>query len=251
MIKKLKQLFTKEKGENFDVFIHKIKAIYEKVPIDDGGGCSLEKASTMALLIKRLNLKYTADIGVYRGRSLFPQAIAHNMFTGGKVFGIDPYSNVAAIQNDKPEIQNILDDFAKNTDFNRIFNDVNEVLHINKLDSNCVMIREYSEKAKSHFLEKNIRLGLVHIDGNHDTSFVVKDVNDYLPLLINGGVIVLDDISWDSVNPALKILNDACHFVGQIVDDQNDFAVFLKSPSESQLEIAKTLLIEITKNNFN
>jgi predicted O-methyltransferase YrrM len=47
---------------------------------------------------------------------------------------------------------------------------------------------------------------LVHIDGNHDTEVVTKDVELYLPRLNRKGFIILDDISWDSVKLTYQVL---------------------------------------------
>jgi len=60
---------------------------------DFGGGCSLEKALLMAILIKSENMKKTCDRGVYRRRSFLPQAVAHQIYSKGIVYGVDPYSN--------------------------------------------------------------------------------------------------------------------------------------------------------------
>jgi len=55
-----------------------LEEILGEIKIDFGGGCSFEKAYVMAWLIANYQLKSTVDIGVYRGRSLFPQALVPN-----------------------------------------------------------------------------------------------------------------------------------------------------------------------------
>ena len=62
-----------------------------KIPIDFGGGCSVRKAHVMAWLISRFQLKQSLDIGVYRGRSLLPQSLAHRLSGGGIAYGVDPW----------------------------------------------------------------------------------------------------------------------------------------------------------------
>src|SRR5688572_17741927 len=86
----------------------KISQMYVDIPVDFGGGCSVLKGTAIALLIAELDLQRSADIGVYRGRSFFPQGMAHETFTGGLVFGIDPYDNVAAEQTDRKDIKRSL-----------------------------------------------------------------------------------------------------------------------------------------------
>lgn len=204
------------------------------------------KALTMALFIKSRNIKLSAEIGVYRGRSLFPQAIAHKLFSGGTVYGIDPYDNGAAVQHDRKDISDILKEFADKTDFESIYRNVLTLLHQFSLDKNAAVIRKRSADATDFFTRDN-QIGLIHIDGNHDTKFVVADVNDYFPLLRDGAVIILDDISWDSVKPAFDILNYRCSYIGEIINRNNDFAVFMKNVDSKNVKAAKSVLEYVKK----
>lgn len=156
--------------------IEQIRKIYRQAPIDFGGGCSYEKALTMSAFIKEFNIDASADIGVYRGRSLFPQAIAHQNYTGGIAFGIDPFSNEAAVQNDNPFLKESLEDFMKTTDFNKIYSQVKKIIVNSKLSQNCKLIREKSEDATNFFMSNGIKFWTCSYHGNHDTEFVLKDV---------------------------------------------------------------------------
>lgn len=246
MLKKLLSNFkTKKEDHPFSTFIDNLSKIYEHAPSDFGGGCSYQKALTLAFFIKEFELKKSVDIGVYRGRSLFPQSISHRDYTNGIAYAIDPYDSDAAIQKDRPEIRTQLDDFAGSTDFNKIFNDVNNLVKKFDLATQTKFIRSKSHEASEFFRENNIKVGLVHIDGNHDTHFVMQDVNDYYPLLEKNGVIVLDDISWDSVKPAYDYLKEVMLFVGECIDTNNDFAVFVKKGNDEQAGLAKKLFNEI------
>lgn len=237
--------FFKKTSKNKSILISEINRIYLNVPQDFGGGCSMEKALAMSLLIKEFNLQNTVDIGVYRGRSLFPQAIAHKLFSKGIVYGVDPYTKEAANQNDYPEIQKELDSFVSNTDFQKLFDEVSSIINKNYID-NCVLIRKKSSDAAKEFSENNKKLDLVHIDGNHDTKFVLEDVENYLPLLSKKSFIVLDDISWKSVSPALELLNKEMNFISQKIDKTNDFAIFSKGLSSKEvLDLKKRIEKEI------
>lgn len=252
MIKRLKKLFKTKVPSEFESILSEVRKIYEFAPVDFGGGCSFQKALTLGVLIKELGFQTSADIGVYRGRSLFPQAIAHKKFTKGITYGIDPYDNTEAVQNDKPELKEVLDNFARNTNFDQIFNDVTNVIRTQNLEKFCYIIRLKSKEAKSFFIENKLKLGLVHIDGNHDTSFVVNDVHDYLPLVQDGGIVVLDDISWDSVKPALNILNMECKLIGDLIDSNyNDFAVFMKNGTHEQFTKARNILNSVINYKFS
>jgi hypothetical protein len=245
MLQRIVNIFKNKSEEN--VLSGKIKEIHSLMPQDFGGGCSHQKALLMSLVISKFELKNTADIGVYRGRSLLPQAIAHNLYSNGLAFGIDPYSNEAAVQNDKPDLQTQLDEFINITDFQKLYDDVSNIIKNNNYQNNCILIRKKSSEAAIDFKSNNTRFGLVHIDGNHDTKFVMEDVYNYLPLLEDKSFIVLDDISWDCVQPAFSLLNEEMILIDKFIDTTNDFALFGKGISNEEIEILKKIFKKIKK----
>jgi hypothetical protein len=194
---------------------------------DFGGGCSVSKALVLAWLIKYSGTQSSCDLGVYRGRSYFPQAWAHRSFTKGTVFGIDPYSRSAAKQNDKPEFRDALETWRHDTDFDKLHDEVVAFTENQGLDANSKLMRMTSAEAGEAFRRQSTSFGLIHIDGNHDTDPVVRDVTDFVPLLERDSFLVLDDISWESVKPAVEMVRRA-GFVQlyEQVDDYNDYAVF-------------------------
>ena len=221
--------------------VTEVVRVNQNINIDFGGGCSIEKALVMSYLIKEFSIKTSVDIGVYRGRSFFPQAVAHKLYSKGKVYGIDPYSAVAAVQNDRTDIQNQLKKFVAETDFEQLFLDVIEKINTESMVDFSEIIRKKSSEAKEWFLENGIKIGLVHIDGNHDTAFVMEDVLNYLPLLDEKAFIVLDDISWSSVKPAMEYLNKHANYVGKLVNKMNDFALFAKGYSKEEINYIKSV----------
>jgi hypothetical protein len=245
MLQRIVNIFKNKSEEN--VLSGKIKEIHSLMPQDFGGGCSHQKALLMSLVISKFELKNTADIGVYRGRSLLPQAIAHNLYSNGLAFGIDPYSNESAVQNDRPDLQTQLDEFINITDFQKLYDDVSNIIKNNNYQNNCILIRKKSSEAAIDFKSNNTRFGLVHIDGNHDTKFVMEDVYNYLPLLEDKSFIVLDDISWDSVQPAFSLLNEEMILIDKFIDTTNDFALFGKGISNEEIEILKKIFKKIKK----
>ena len=59
-----------------------IEECLRQIPTDFGGGCTIEKALIMADYIVSEHITYSIEVGVYRGRSFFPQALAHNSRAG-------------------------------------------------------------------------------------------------------------------------------------------------------------------------
>lgn len=245
MLQRIINIFKTKSNEN--ILSNKINEIHSLIPQDFGGGCSHKKALLMGLVIGKFEIKNTADIGVYRGRSLFPQAIAHKLYSNGLAYGIDPYSNDAAVQNDRPDLQAQLDEFLIITDFQKLYDDVETIIKNNNFKNNCVLIRKKSSEAAIDFRNNSVRFGLVHIDGNHDTKYVMEDVNNYFPLLDNKSFIVLDDISWDSVQPALSLLSKEMILIDKFIDKTNDFALFGKGISNEEIVMLKQISKKIKK----
>lgn len=203
-----------------------ISKVLNGIKIDFGGGCSLHKALIMAYLIKEFNMKITCDIGIYRGRSFFPQAIAHKIYTGGLVYGIDPFKNELAREYDNELLKNQLEEFFTSVDFERIYIVVEKIREDQKLKSNSTIIRLQSKEAFFKIQAEGIIFDMIHIDGNHDMKFVMQDLELYSKILNENGIIILDDISWDSVRTVYSLLKKNMYKIYELIDKDNDFAVF-------------------------
>jgi len=200
------------------------------IPVDFGGGCSVRKAHVMAWLIRRFGLRTSLDIGVYRGRSLVPQAIAHRLSGGGTVYGVDPWCALEADERDHVALRAEISDFVATTDFEQLYRDVVQGIADLGVAPYTTIIRTTSGDAARRFTADGTRFGLIHVDGNHDTKPVLRDVRDYLPLLEPGGFLVMDDVSWPSVAPAVAEVSRQARLVLWRVaaDRRDDYAVFRK-----------------------
>jgi hypothetical protein len=185
----------------------------------------------MAWLISRYSLKTTLDIGVYRGRSLFPQALAHQYSTGGTVYGVDPWSRAEARENDHLELKDAINAFIDQVDFECIYADVNVLRERLSLQTHCILLRQTSACAIEYFEKGDIYFDLIHIDGNHDAERVMQDLNLYLPRLNIDGFLITDDISWSSVQPVYQTASLQLSLLFERVDSQNDYAVFWNNRS--------------------
>src|SRR5436190_13237651 len=95
IITRAKNSFKYRLGLN-DTLLSDVRTLLDRVPGGLLGTCSVPKAFMMAWIIRRFKLQTTVDIGVYKGRSLFPQALAHQKYTKGVVYGVDPWSREEA-----------------------------------------------------------------------------------------------------------------------------------------------------------
>ncbi len=176
-------------------------------PADFGGGCPLDKALYLANAVVRNNMQCTLEIGVYRGRSLIPQALAHKR-TGGLVIGIDPFRRSSARELEAPaEYAAEIDNWLESTDFDAVYAQLSADLTELDLNPHVNLIRATSDDALPRV--KNV-LDMLHIDGNHDSVFVRRDLANYLPLLRKGGLLIMDDVDWQSVAACLDDVEASC-----------------------------------------
>jgi len=126
-----------------------IEDLLGDVSADFGGACSARKAHVLAWLIKHARMRASCDIGVYRGRSFLPQAWAHREFTGGVVYGIDPYSHVAAEQHDNLRLRGEFERWAAATDFDKLYEEVLQACRDHGLEQNAEMLRMTSRVVRS------------------------------------------------------------------------------------------------------
>lgn len=224
-----------------DTLLPEISSVLDTIPMDFGGSCAVQKAYVMAWLIRRFRLRSTVDIGVYRGRSLFPQAYAHKKYTKGVVYAVDPWSSQEAREKDNPELFEQIEEWADTTDFEAIYRDVQR--RAAEYGPHCAIVRKPSREAAEYFKDKGVSFDMVHIDGNHDRDKALEDVEKYAPLLRPGGFVVMDDIAWESVRPAY----DLCASRLSLVYERQDvgYAVFRGGPDaeSTRRELAESLLI--------
>lgn len=188
-----------------------LSKIVDQIPMDFGGGCPISKSLLMAKIALSENLKTYVEIGIYRGRSFFPMARAMQLL-GGVAYGIDPYTKEAAYEFDvEAPVKQKIDELIVTTDFSEMYAEVTAFRQAMGFEHCSEILRSTSSEAIDYFRNHRISIDMLHIDGNHDTKFVLEDIDLYMPLVKEGGYIVLDDIDWNSVKPALNkaIVEDA------------------------------------------
>jgi hypothetical protein len=124
------------------------------------------------------------EIGVYKGRTLAQVQLAADLLEKkGNLWGLTPLST----DGDKYSGYDNVDYFAAIQDSFR-----SSGVNMN----NTQIIRGYSQDAPS--LAEAAKVGpfdILYIDGCHDYEVVCADIDNYVPLLKQGGVLVMDDAS--------------------------------------------------------
>ncbi len=140
--------------------------------------------------------------------------------------------SIKSKQNNRTGLQAQLDRFIARINFQELYNAVSNIIISNNYKSNCEIVRKKSSDAAKDFKNNRTLFGLVYIDGNRDTKFVIEDVHNYLPLLEEKSFIVLDDISWNSIQPTYSILEKEMILIDELIENTNDFALFGKGLSK-------------------
>jgi hypothetical protein len=202
------------------------------VPLDFGGGCGFFKGLMMASLIVGNEMSLAVEIGVYRGRSLVPQALAFQAIGSGRVVGVDPYSATEALQNDDHEIpREQFEKFSMGADWEGIYAETSDRLVRLGVREHSELLRMTSSEAAATFADGSI--DMLHVDGNHDLAPVLDDLKRYLPKMKRGGYLVMDDASWRAIRPAMDLLDESLERI-MVLDDRGlfefgnrmDFAVY-------------------------
>ena len=194
----------------------KIRNIIDECP----GWCRVDKALAFEQIIRERNIKLSVEIGVYGGRSLLPQALAHKEYTGGMVIGIDPWNAHDAMQYGEGAAKEIFirtNERFKDFDFESLFQSVNRQIEKYGVQGHCKLIRKRSSDAVADIPDG---IEFLHIDGNHGDDAVMQDVTLYLPKVKQGGLIWFDDVKWDSVSHATEYARSRCKLYRKF-DDNN------------------------------
>jgi predicted O-methyltransferase YrrM len=161
------------------------------------------------------------EIGVFGGRSMFAQAFALRENGMGVIWGIDPWSLDAALEGDIGDANKKW--WTENINIEDIYlGFVRGVLDF-QLSRWIRWIRERSEFVAPLFKDKTV--DVVHIDGNHSELCSCRDVGVWNKKIKPGGFLIMDDVQWDTVTKALKMVETLKY---KEVMRTMEFAVFQK-----------------------
>lgn len=178
------------------------------------GWCSHQKASILVDIIAAAGARTIVEIGVWGGKSLLPMAYTlKKRPENGKIYGIDPWDNVASIEGATHE-HNIA--YWSVVDHEGVLRQLEKVIHDWGLEEQVELIRASSADAP---IIENI--DVLHIDGNHSEVTSYIDVTKWVPLVRKGGWIIFDDMNWfengvTTTKRAIDYLNEHCHQIAEI-----------------------------------
>lgn len=169
------------------------------------GWCPADKAEwlyeTACGLSQLVERPVAAEIGVFGGRSLLP--IAHGLGEAGTTYAVDSWEasdtivGVDAVHREHWEGQNLTP--VRNAFF--------QALEDQGVANRVIVFQMTSDRAASRVRS---RLHLLHVDGNHSKEQCERDFQLWVPKLVEGGILVVDDVespSWKGVDEALPWLD--------------------------------------------
>jgi predicted O-methyltransferase YrrM len=179
------------------------------------GWCSQEKGSLLIDLVQKVQPQKIVEIGVWGGKSLIPMAAVLRANGKGKIYGIDPWSNVASIEEtmhpDNKAFWGWIDHEAV---MQRLMHNIDAFGLGNQIE----LIRSTSEDA-----DPITEIDILHVDGNHSEKTSYLDVTKWVPLVKSGGWIIFDDMSWYengvfTTAKAVQWLNEHCIKIAEFND---------------------------------
>jgi hypothetical protein len=152
------------------------------------------------------------EIGALMGRTAFLLLALSRRHAIGPVLVVDPWSAEHALQKDSPvalqeldsdwgDHERLVQGFLLNllplsvaaSDAGSDFNYLRQPSHLGHglyKEAGVVTSREFGTTRYAR------QIGVLHIDGNHDADAVRRDCELWLPHLVRGGWLILDDYVW-------------------------------------------------------
>ena len=180
------------------------------------GWCTPRKALWLAGLIQNNSIRRIGEIGVYGGRSLIPMALAARGVAGASVYAIEPWDNGVAVEH-ATNAGN--DQWWREVDLAGIKQKFITALLACNLTGIVKIAELPSNDARIAFAAGGTRFDLLHIDGSHAEPQALADVMNWLPLVAPGGIIILDDIGWETVAKARDFLRAQCTIVEEVEEN--------------------------------
>lgn len=186
--------------------MRKLQELLLRDKYDDGGYCEKEKRNIIHDYVLKRKKPLCVEIGVFKGSTLLSFAEALEV-VNGVIVGIDPM-NIHDFKNeisDKKIEKYIYEKlFTKQKTLDDIFENLLSIIKNNDLSKTIKIFRKKSEDTFNIFKKESI--DIIHIDGNHNEESVSKDIENYFPLIKQGGIIMMDDSDWKGVRNSINKL---------------------------------------------
>lgn len=180
------------------------------------GWCAEQKAGMLIDLVLKSKPEIIVEIGVWGGKSLIPMACALKANKKGTIFGIDPWSANASVDGVTNQSNKA---WWESIDHEAImWGLIDKIGKFNLIDQIQLI------KGTSKDVDPIYEIDILHIDGNHTDEASYLDVTKWVPLVKQGGLIIVDDLTWSengitsSQERSLQWLNAHCIKLAEFSD---------------------------------
>lgn len=195
---------------------HLERAIHEYLPTMEGW-LTPERGVEMAEAIWQTRPKVVVELGVFGGRSLIAQAMALRESSGGIIYGVDPWKVEAALEGENEANRTW---WSKDIDIEAIHRGAMNAIWQHNLDPWAIIIRAASQHVHQLFP----KIDMLFIDANHSEVASTRDVDLYLPSVVELGIITIDDTDWPTTAHAVELLDRQC----ELVKDGGNYRTYQK-----------------------
>jgi FkbM family methyltransferase len=183
------------------------------------GWCTARKAVWLAGLIAECRCSVVLEIGIYGGRSLIPMALAvREHAPEGEVYGVEAWSSDVGVEiatdagNDawwrNVELAAVKAQFLRNL----LDNELAGIVNVLEMSSD--------EAFKCLTAIGPCEFDLIHVDGSHAQAQALRDVESWSGLLRPGGILVLGDLAWPSMQEAREYLRSHLSVVEEVFESE-------------------------------
>ncbi len=172
------------------------------------GWTTPERAIELAKYVLERKPEIVVEIGVFGGKCLIALALALRQNGKGHVYGIDPWMKGACNGVDSANKA-----WWDTLDLEDIYRKA--VSAVNELGlKNVTILRAESHQVAHQFSN----IDFLEIDGCHCNTCATRDVELYVPKVVSGGLVFMDDLDWhqngvSTMKRVRELLNDWCVLV--------------------------------------
>lgn len=198
--RKAQQTLSTIAGEGAVLSLHEVAALLKFASVIYGESNDDKLAAIMGIACS-VPPSDVVEIGCLMGRSAFLLLYLATRYNLGTVVTVDPWTSKECRQIDSPpELQAVVEEW----DFDLLSEGfaVSAALfrrdrhyHL-RLPSRDAFVAYTGGGVPAHKRPWTGQIGLIHIDGNHDHRAVEEDCNLWLPRMMPGAWLVLDDYVW-------------------------------------------------------
>ena len=172
--------------------IHKNLMGEIEAAVPEGGAwCTVEKALTLASIVVALRPQVIVELGVWRGGSAIPMAIALRHIGAGQLVAVDAWSAEASASGQEGEHQEWWGKTVGTEGHEEAFRAFMARLEKHTITSElCSVMRKSTDEA-----DVPPAIDILHHDANHGPQ-AVKDIDRWAPAIRVGGMLILDDVNW-------------------------------------------------------